>query len=124
MPITTFDPNLSAHLHNQILERAWIGAGRDITSLPSKTWWEESSPIPFDLASRLNPNLIKFLRLAKAIIFEPGHDFRFFYYLIALNGKHDLFGTGTFLHSLGGRGRYVWLYPSTKTKSDEEVGIL
>lgn len=122
MPTATFDPNLSAHLHNQILKRAWIGAGRDITSLPSQTWWEESSPIPFDLASRLNPNLIKFLRLAKAIIFEPGLDFRFFYYLIALNGKNDLFGRGTFLDSLG--GRYVWLYPSTKTKSDEEVGIL
>jgi len=65
MPITGFDPYLSAQLHNQILKRAWIGAGRDVASIPSKSWWGESSPIPFDLASRLNPNLIQFLRSAK-----------------------------------------------------------
>lgn len=122
MPMTAFDPHLSAQLHNQILERAWIGAGRDVASLPSKTWWEESSPIPFDLASRLNPNLIRFLRSARAITFDPDSDFHLFYYLIALHGKHELFYPESCLGWWG--DRYVWLYPSTRTKSDEEVGIV
>jgi hypothetical protein len=121
MPRTGFDPYLSAQLHNQILERAWIGAGRDVASVPSKTWWEESSPIPFDLASRLNPNLIRFLRSARAIIFDASSDFHLFYYLIALHGKHELFQDSS-LRLWG--DRFVWLYPSTRTKSDEEVGIL
>ncbi|KAJ5995751.1 hypothetical protein N7481_002728 [Penicillium waksmanii] len=117
-----FDPDLSAHLHNQILEQAWIGAGRDADSIPSKSWWEESSPIPFDLASRLNPKLIRFLRSAKAIIFDPDSGFNLFYYLIALNGKDDLFASISMLRWWG--DRYVWLYPSTRIQSDEEVGIL
>ncbi|KAJ5114059.1 hypothetical protein N7456_002593 [Penicillium angulare] len=125
MPVTAsgFDPHLSARLHNEILKRAWIGAGRDAASIPSKTWWEESSPIPFDLASRLNRNLILFLRSAKAITFDPNSDFNLFYYLIALHGKHEIFAPD--LLGRWGRGdRYVWLYPSTRTKSDEEVGIV
>jgi hypothetical protein len=125
MPDIVFDPHLSAQLHNQILERAWTGAGRDIASLPSKTWWEESTPVPFDLASRLNPNLIKFLRSARAIIFDPDSDFHLFYYLIALNEKHNILSPDTFRASRGDPGdRYVWLYLSTRTKSDEEVGIV
>ncbi|CAI7576292.1 unnamed protein product [Penicillium pancosmium] len=122
MPKAVFDPQLSAQLHNQILEHAWIGAGRDIASLPSKTWWEEASPIPFDLASRLKPSLIRFLRSARAIIWDTVSDFHLFYYLMALYGKHEIFNPDTFPAS--GGDRYVWLYPSTKTKSDEEVGIL
>jgi hypothetical protein len=90
MPATEFDPYLAAQLHNQILERAWVGGGRDVSSLPSKSWWEESSPMPFDLATRLNPKLIQFLRSAKAIIFDPASDFHLFYYLIALYGKDDI----------------------------------
>jgi hypothetical protein len=122
MSSTTFDPHLSAQLHNQVLKQAWIGAGRDVTSIPSKTWWEEFSPIPFDLASRLNPNLIRFLRSAKAIIFDPDSDFHLFYYLSGLHGKDEIFAPES---SLGWWGdRYVWLYPSTRTKSDEEVGIV
>lgn len=117
-----FDPGLSAHLHNQILERAWIGAGRDADSIPSKTWWEEFSPIPFDLASRLNPNLIRFLRSAKAVVFDSDSNFHLFYYLIALHGKDEIFASISSLRFWG--DRYVWLYPSTRTKSDEEVGIL
>ncbi|KAJ5669168.1 hypothetical protein N7462_010238 [Penicillium macrosclerotiorum] len=62
MPVTGIIPHLSAQLHNQILGLAWTGAGRDVVSLRSKAWWEESSPIPFDLASRLKPNLIRLLR--------------------------------------------------------------
>ncbi|KAJ5138557.1 uncharacterized protein N7515_003405 [Penicillium bovifimosum] len=88
-----FDPDLSAHLHNQILERGWIGAGRDADSIPSKSWWEESSPIPFDLASRLNPKLIRFLRSAKAVMFNLDSDFNLFYYLMALNGKDEIFAS-------------------------------
>ncbi|CEJ61353.1 hypothetical protein PMG11_09888 [Penicillium brasilianum] len=121
MPVTGFDPKLSAQLHNRILERAWIGAGRDVASLPSKSWWEESSPIPVDLASRLNPNLIQFLRSARAIMFEPSSEFHFFYYLLALHGKHEILQE-SLLRKWG--DRLVWLYPSTRTKSDEEVGIV
>ncbi|CDM30150.1 hypothetical protein DTO013E5_8168 [Penicillium roqueforti] len=122
MSFTTFDPHLSAQLHNQILKQAWIGAGRDVASIPSRTWWEEFSPIPFDLASRLNPNLVRFLRSAKATIFDPDSNFHLFYYLVALHGKHELFAPESSLGSWG--DRYVWLYPSTRTKSDEEVGIV
>ncbi|CAG7989856.1 unnamed protein product [Penicillium salamii] len=119
---TTFDPHLSAQLHNQILKQAWIGAGRDVALIPSQTWWEECSPIPFDIASRLNPNLIKFLRSAKATVFDPDSDFHLFYYLRGLHGKDQLFAPDS---SLGRWGdRFIWLYPSTRTKSDEEVGIV
>ncbi|CAI7644590.1 unnamed protein product [Penicillium manginii] len=117
-----FDPDLSAHLHNQLLERGWIGAGRDADSIPSKTWWEESSPIPFDLASRLKPKLIRFLRSAKAIIFDSSSEFNLFYYLLGLHGKDDLFVPISLLRRFG--DRFVWLYPATRIRSDEEVGIL
>lgn len=116
-----FDPRLSAEIHNKILEHAWIGAGRDVASLPSKSWWEDSFPIPFDLASRLNPNLVRFLRSAKSAISVPNSGFCFFYYLCGLQEKGDLLGFSV----LGSQGdRYVWLYSSTCVKSDEEVGIL
>lgn len=122
MSSATFDPHLSAQLHNQILEHAWVGAGRDVTLISSKSWWEEFSPIPFDLASRLNPNLIKFLRSAKATVIDPDSDFHLFYYLVGLNGKDQIFAPDSSLRSWG--DRYVWLYPSTRTKSDEEAGIV
>ncbi|KAJ5612064.1 hypothetical protein N7510_005258 [Penicillium lagena] len=124
MPATEFDPHLAAQLHNQIFERAWVGAGRDVSSLPSKSWWGESSPVPFDLASRLNPKLIQFLRSAKAIIFDPSSDFHLFYYLIALHGKDDILDVQDSPLRRWGDDRLVWLYPSTRTESDEEIGIL
>lgn len=49
----TFNPQRSAELHNRILQHAWTGAGHDIASLPSTTWWEEYSPV--DLESRFTP---------------------------------------------------------------------
>lgn len=116
-----FDPQLSAEIHNRILEHAWIGAGREVASLPSTSWWEESSLISFDLASRLNPNLVRFLRSAKSAISVPNSNFHFFYYLRGLQEKEDLLGFSV-LESRG--DRYVWLYPSTCSKSDDEVGIL
>lgn len=124
MPATEFDPHLAAQLHNQILKQGWVGAGRDISSLPSKSWWEESFPVPFDLATRLNPKLIQFLRSAKAIIFDPSSDFHLFYYLIALHGKDDILDVQLSPLRRWGDDRLVWLYPSTRTESDEEIGIL
>lgn len=117
----SFDPELSAKFHNKIFEHAWIGTGRDLTSLPSTTWWEKSSPIPFDLASRLNPNLIRFLRLAKDVTGFYDSGWSFFYYLTGLARKEDLLR----FQMLKSRGdRYVMLYHSTCTTNDEEVGIL
>ncbi|CAI7601020.1 unnamed protein product [Penicillium viridicatum] len=60
----TFDPQRSAELHNQILHHAWTGAGHDVASLPSTTWWEDYSPV--DLEPRLTPKLAKFLRSARS----------------------------------------------------------
>jgi hypothetical protein len=90
MPQSSFGPELSAELHNKIFEHAWISAGRDVTSLPSTSWWEKSSPIPFDLASRLKPNLVRFLRLAKDVtgFFDSG--LSFFHYLTGLAREEDL----------------------------------
>ncbi|KAJ5139691.1 hypothetical protein N7448_003099 [Penicillium atrosanguineum] len=122
MPESSFDPQLCAKLHNRILEHAWVGAGRDLASLPSTSWWEESSPITFDLASRLSPKLILFLRLARSVIWRPNDaDFHFFYYLRGLASKKDLLR----FYMLESRGdRYVWLYPGSTVSSDDEAGIL
>lgn len=116
----SFDPQLSAKLHNKILEHAWNGTGRDISSLPSTTWWEESSPVSFDLASRLSPKLIQFLRLSKSICI-PNTDFHFIYFLHGLQESRDLLRF-SILESWG--DRFVWLYPGTCSTNEDEVGIL
>jgi hypothetical protein len=115
-----FDPELSAEIHNKILEHAWIGTGREVASLPS-SWWDEYSPIPFDLASRLNPNLIRFLQSARSAIEALISGLNFFYYLRGLSQREDLKD----IPILDSRGdRYVWLYQSTCSISEDEVGIL
>jgi hypothetical protein len=115
MPVSTFDPELSAQLHNEILRRAWIGAGRDLASLPSTTWWEISSPVPAEIATKLNPNLICFLRLAKTTTWDP--EFCFFYFLHSLQSSE-------YLHSLHTSDRFIYLYNPTSAYGDEEVGIM
>ncbi|KAJ5376487.1 hypothetical protein N7509_013373 [Penicillium cosmopolitanum] len=121
MSNSSFDPELSAKFHNKIFEHAWSGTGRDVASLPSTSWWEQSSPIPFDLASRLNPNLVRFLRLAKDVTGFYDSGWSFSYYLTGLARKEDLLR----FQILESRGdRYVMLYHSTCTTNDEEVGIL
>ena len=119
MPESPFDPQLSAQLHNAILHHAWTAAGHDLASLPSATWWEGSSPVPYDVASRLNANLICFLRLVKLTAWDP--KFHFFYFLSSLQSS-DL------LHSLPESrdmaDRFVHLYCPTDAYGDEEVGIM
>lgn len=119
MPESSFDPQLSAELHNRILQHAWTGVGRDVSSLPSTTWWEESSPVPFDIASRLNPKLIQFLRLAKFDANSP--EFHFFYFLGGLQETRHLLRF-SFLEMCG--DQFVWLYPAARSNSSDEVGIM
>jgi hypothetical protein len=123
MPVSRFNPELSAELHNKILEHGWIGAGRELGTLPPTTWWEEFSPISFDVATRLNPTLIRFLRSAKVGIYED-QKFHFFFHVWGLFSKDDLF----FLHESymreSPRDRYISLYRSSISKSDQEVGIV
>ena len=121
MPVSRFNPELSAELHNKILEHGWIGAGRQLDTLPS-TWWEEFSPISFDIATRLNPTLIRFLRLAKVVVYEDP-EFHFFFHVSQLHSKDDIF----FLHNYmreSQRDRYISLYRSSISKDDQEIGIV
>lgn len=119
MPESPFDPQLSAQLHNAILRHAWTAAGHDLASLPSTTWWEGSSPVSYDIASRLNANLICFLRLVEMTAWDP--KFHFFYFLSSLQSSDSL-------HSLPGSrdmaDRFIHLYCPTDAYGDEEVGIV
>lgn len=122
MPLSRFKPELSAELHNKILEHGWIGAGRELDTLPSTTWWEEFSPISFDVATRLNPTLIRFLRSAKLVIYEDP-EFHFFFHVSQLYSKDDLFFLQDYLRE-SPRDRYISLYRSSISKSDQEIGIV
>ncbi|OGE50002.1 hypothetical protein PENARI_c019G09674 [Penicillium arizonense] len=120
----TFDPRRSAELHNRILQHAWAGAGHDIASLPSTTWWEEYSPV--DLESRLTPNLAEFLRSARSTPSrawsekDPG--FNLFYFLVGLQTSHHMLQY-SMLDTEG--DRFVYLYQATGCYTcDEEVGIV
>lgn len=122
MPESQFDPALSAELHNKILEHAWIGAGNDLITLPSTSWWQSSAPVEID--SRLIPNLASFLRLAKVVNSAPpvtGSGLYFFYFLHGLQEQTRVFDTST-LKTWG--DRFVWLYPATGAVDVEEVGIM
>lgn len=119
MPELAFDPQLSAQLHNKILHHAWVGAGRDPALLPSASWWEASSPVPFDVASRLNPNLICFLRLANMMTLDP--KLCFFYFLRSLQVSDQLH---SILAGAPLAERFIYLYPSTGAYDEEDVGIV
>jgi hypothetical protein len=120
----TFDPRRSAELHNRILQHAWAGAGHDIASLPSTTWWEEYSPV--DLESRFTPNLAEFLRSARSTPSrawsekDPG--FNLFYFLVGLQASDHMLQYSV----LDAEGdRFVYLYQATGCYTcDEEVGIV
>ncbi|KAF9248465.1 hypothetical protein DTO013E5_6250 [Penicillium roqueforti] len=101
MPESQFDPALSADLHNKILEYAWTAAGNDLSTLSSTSWWQTSAPVEID--SRLIPNLVSFLRLAK------------------FTGANTFFYSST-LKTWG--DRFVWLYPATGAVDVEEVSII
>lgn len=122
MPLSRFKPELSAELHNKILEHGWIGAGRELDTLPSTTWWEEFSPISFDVATRLNPTLIRFLRSAKLVIYEDP-EFHFFFHVSQLYSEDDLFFLQDYLRE-SPRDRYISLYRSSISKNDQEIGIV
>jgi hypothetical protein len=122
MPTSRFNPELSGELHNKILEYGWIGSGREITSLPSTTWWEQFSPISFDLASRLKPSLIRFLRSAKVGIYDD-QKFHFFFHARGLFHKNWLFLSDNWMRD-SPRDRYISLYYPSGSKSDQEVGIV
>lgn len=90
MPESQFDPALSADLHNKILEYAWTAAGNDLSTLSSTSWWQTSAPVEID--SRLIPNLVSFLRLAK-VVSAPviGSGLCFFYFLHSLQEQTRFF---------------------------------
>ncbi|KAJ6118485.1 hypothetical protein N7471_013105 [Penicillium samsonianum] len=123
MSESTFDPQRSAELHNQILQYAWTGAGY-ISPLPSTTWWEEYSPVNLD--SRLTPKLAQFLRSARSIPSRGWSDkdpgIHFFYFLSGLQNSDHLLQ----FPLLDGEGdRFVYLYQPTGCYTcDEEVGIV
>lgn len=123
MPTSRFNPELAAERHNKILELGWIGSGRELSSLPSTTWWEHFSPISFDLASRLNPKLIRFLRLAKVGIYDD-QKFHLFFHVRGLFHKDWLFLTENGWMRDAPRDRYISLYYSSGLHSDEEFGIV
>ncbi|KAJ5966638.1 hypothetical protein N7501_002886 [Penicillium viridicatum] len=119
-----FDPQRSAELHNQILHHAWTGAGHDIASIPSTTWWEEYSPV--DLEPRLTPKLAQFLRSARSTPSKgwtcEDLGFNFFHFLSGLQSSDHLLQF-SLLDCEG--DRFVYLYPATGCYTcDEEVGIV
>lgn len=122
MPVFRFNPEVSAELNNKILDHGWTGAGRELDTLPSTTWWENFSPILFDVASRLNPTLIRFLRSAKVGVYEEPK-FHFFFHISQLHSKDNLF----FLHDYmrkSPKDRYISLYRFSISMSDQEIGIV
>ncbi|KAJ5770013.1 uncharacterized protein N7511_002064 [Penicillium nucicola] len=124
MSYSTFDPQRSAELHDEILRYAWTGAGHDIDSLPSTTWWEECRPV--GLESRLTSKLAQFLRSARSTPSRAWSDndpgFHLFYFLRGLQ-----IGDNMLRYPLldDENDRFVYLYESTGCYScGEEVGIV
>ena len=71
----------SAFLHNYILERGWVGSGRDLADLDKRTWWEYHGEKAEALRPHLSPSLVKFFEHAWQ---GPDHDHSFFYYVNGL----------------------------------------
>lgn len=67
---TTMNSTLCASLHNEILLKAWTGAGHPSSTFltHTKTWFSHHGPAAEAVRDRLSPDLIEFLELARVVV--------------------------------------------------------
>jgi hypothetical protein len=105
----TLDYTRCAALHNEILERGWLGSGRERDRMPDRNWFAYHGADAEAVRSRLSPDLNSFLELATQV--GDAEDFSLFYYVNGLRYpeilwiNHEGFANN--------RDRFVTLYSST-----------
>lgn len=113
----TLDYKLCASLHNTIWKLAWMGTIPDPYPDSPKTWWDHFHP-PDTIASRLNPELIEFLKRA---YYHPEIS-EFFYFLGALVPCDQLLDNSWFRDY--GNDRFMFLHYATNFKCGDELGLV
>ncbi|KAL5332457.1 hypothetical protein BJX70DRAFT_407619 [Aspergillus crustosus] len=113
-----------AALHNELLYRSWTGAGNAWTQVP--TWWETYSP-PAELAQRLHPSLVEFLKLIyhiQAFTTTPEQNWRGIFYFVRSVLSMEYMLAGPRLGGADTPDRFLELYVSTGYMMGDEDGII
>lgn len=120
--LDTFDPHLSANLHNEILEIGWNSMQHELSfDQAAPTWWDGYGEecLASGLATRLGPEIIEFLKLARNIEpelqnLETRYEY-FFYYVVCLAPPSSMVDDDV---QFGGRpDQFLRLYYVTDLKS-------
>lgn len=120
--LDTFDPHLSANLHNEILEIGWNSMQHELSfDQAAPTWWDRYGEecLASGLAARLAPEIIEFLKLARNIEpelqnLETRYEY-FFYYVVCLAPPSSMIDDDV---QFGGRpDQFLRLYYVTDLKS-------
>ncbi|KAL5333708.1 hypothetical protein BJX70DRAFT_403326 [Aspergillus crustosus] len=113
-----------AALHNEILLRGYLGRGMRWPSPPPKTWWEKEAPSP-EIASKLSPSLIEFLKRAH-LPSNASAPHSIFYYLSYVPSPEEMI-SNLFLRKFNGSsegGPYVLLYQYNAIHEEEGLGLM
>lgn len=111
------DYETCANLHNRIFQIAWSSTNKNTESWSLQTWWERFSPSE-QIASRLNADLIEFLKRAYYHDNAPA----FFYFLQPLTTCEHLLDDPWFEDR--GKDRFINLHHATGFNCGDEMGLL
>ncbi|KAF2672540.1 hypothetical protein BT63DRAFT_369504 [Microthyrium microscopicum] len=104
----TFDFERCAALHNHVIERGWLGTGRDLETLERRSWWDfygqEAERIRYVLAQPV----VEFLQ--RVILCPEEDDWSWHYFLACVTDPETILDAiNDELQEVEGR-RFLWLY--------------
>jgi hypothetical protein len=109
------DHERCAALHNEFIQRGWIGSGRPLDTLETVNWFQYYGRDAEDCRHLLSPDLVAFLEQAKMI--KEDNQFCLFFYVTGLFGPDRMWETFEWVVEDEEKYRYLTLYAATSIAS-------
>lgn len=109
------DHERCAALHNELVQRGWIGSGRSLDQLETVNWFQYDGQDAEDSQRLLSKDLVAFLEQAQMI--KNDGQFCLFYYVTGLLSPDRMWETFDWMFEDEDKYRYLTLYGATSMAS-------
>ncbi len=118
----TLDYERCAKLHNRLVEHAWVADGRLLDDLERRSFFEHYGDEANDIADRLDPSLVAFL---KSVI-VPEDPPPFFFWVEGIAPPAEIFSAYEMFQDYeeAGPGRFLTLYTTNPGLGGHSLGLI